>query len=232
MRRHRLFFVSICTLMTGFCAQAQDPLAAVYARIDAAASKFKSASADVKQMEHMDAIHEDDVDTGTIKVKRQKAKDLLVRMDLEGSNPQQRVVNGNTARVFRPNSGGPIEEYQLGNYKTFVDQFMALGFGGTSADLRMRYAVKPGGSETIAGEPATRLELTPKSPEMLEQFKRVDLWISDKSGFVLQQKLYEKGKDYLQITYSNIVVNPDLPDSIFHLEVPKGTKTQVVVKKK
>jgi outer membrane lipoprotein-sorting protein len=113
-----------------------------------------------------------------------------------------------------------------------VDQIMALGFGETSSDLRAAYVVKLGGEETLAGEAATRLELTPKSSELLDSYKRIDLWISDKGGYAVQQKLYEKAKDYLLITYANIELNPTIADSVFHLDVPKGTKTDVVIRKK
>jgi outer membrane lipoprotein-sorting protein len=233
MRRYRFFFVLLGTLLaTGARAPGQDPLAAVFARIDAAAARFKGLTANIRRVDHMDAIHEDDVDTGTIKVKRQKPKEISVRLDIQGTNPQQAVVNGSTARVFYPNNPGEIQEYQLGKRKSLMDQYMALGFGGTSSELRAAYVVKLGGEETVAGEATTRLELTPRSPELLDAWGRIDLWISDKSGYAVQQKLYEKAKNYLLITYTNIEPNPTIPDSVFHLDVPKGTKKDIVIRKK
>src|ERR1035438_7778747 len=233
MRRHRYFFVLIGTLLaTGVSVPGQDPLAAVYARIDAAALKFRALAANIRRVHHEEVIHEEDVQTGTIKVKRQKPKEIAVRLDIQGTNPQQAVVNGSTARVFYPNNPGEIQEYQLGRHKSLVDQYMALGFGGTSSDLRAAYVVKLGGEETVAGEATTRLELTPRSPELLDAWGRIDLWISDKSGYAVQQKLYEKAKNYLLITYTNIEPNPTIPDSVFHLDVPKGTKKDIVIRKK
>ncbi len=233
MRRYRFFFVLISTLLaTGLSAPGQDPLGAVYARIDAAASQFKGMAANIRRVHHEEVIHEEDVETGTIKVKRQKPKEISVRLDIQGANPLQAVVNGGTARVFYPNNPGEIQEYQLGKHKSLVDQYMALGFGGTSSQLRAAYDIKLGGRETLAGDPTARLELTPKSPELRDEWKRIDLWISDKGGYAVQQKLYEKGKDYLLITYTNIELNPTIPESAFHLDVPKGTKTDIVIRKK
>ena len=233
MRRYRFFFVLIGTLLaTGARAPGQDPLAAVFARIDAAAARFKGLTANIRRVDHMDAIHEDDIDTGTIKVKRQKPKEISVRLDIQGTNPQQAVVNGGTARVFYPNNPGEIQEYQLGKRKSLMDQYMALGFGGTSGELRAAYVVKLGGEETVAGEATTRLELTPRSAELLDAWSRIDLWISDKSGYAVQQKLYEKARNFLLITYTNIDLNPTIPDSVFHLDVPKGTKKDIVIRKK
>ena len=233
MRRYRFFFVLIGTLLaTGASAPGQDPLAAVFARIDAAASRFKGLTANIRRVDHEEVIHEEDVETGTIKVKRQKPKELLVRMDIQGTNPKQAVVNGSKAQVYYPNNPGEIQELELGKKKSLVDQYLALGFGGSSSDLRAAYVVKPCGEETVAGEATTRLELTPKSSELLDAWKRIDLWISDKGGYAVQQKLYEKGKDYILITYTNIELNPTIPDSAFHLDVPKGTKKEILLRKK
>ena len=59
---------------------------------------------------------------------------------------------------------------------------LTLGFGGSSKELQDAYTVTLGGTETIAGESATRLELIPKSKDLLEQWRKIDLWVSDKTG--------------------------------------------------
>jgi len=233
MRRYRFFFVLMGALLaTGARAPGQDPLAAVFARIDAAASRFKGLAANIRRVDHEEVIHEEDVETGTIKVKRQRAKELLVRMDIQGTNPKEAVVNGSKVQVYYPNNPGEIQVYELGKKKSLVDQYMALGFGGSSIDLRAAYVVNFGGAETVAGEATTRLELTPKSPELLDQWKRIDLWISDTGGYAVQQKLYEKARNYILITYTNVELNPTIPESVFHLDVPRGTKKDVVIRKK
>jgi outer membrane lipoprotein-sorting protein len=231
----RLFFVLFGTLAggslprSGLCS-AQDPLMATYAKMDEFAAQFKSLQANFKQVEHIDAIHEDNTDTGTIRVKRPKPK-LMARFDFAGPNPKQVVTNGSNVYIYYPNNPDYIQEIELGKRKSLVDGFLALGFGGNSRELQGAYIVKFGGPEMVAGEKATRLELTPVSSAMLEQFKQIDLWISDKGGYAVQQKLYEKGHDYNVVTYSNVVQNPPLPDSIFKLDVPKGTKKEILVKK-
>ena len=66
---------------------------------------------------------------------------------------------------------------------------------------------------------------------MLQQWKNIDLWISDKSGYTVQQKFYEHGRDYTLITYTSVQFNPEIPDSKFNLDVPKGTKREPLNKK-
>jgi outer membrane lipoprotein-sorting protein len=69
-----------------------------------------------------------------------------------------------------------------------------------------------------------RIELIPKAREVLQQFPKIELWISEATGYPVQQKLYQTGGDYMLITYSDVVINPNLPDSAFKLNVPKGVK--------
>jgi outer membrane lipoprotein-sorting protein len=212
-----------------FVVAAADPsLAETLARMDQAASRFKGLSANVEYVSHMEAIHEDDAETGTILVKRPKPKDLHVKIAIEKPDPKVAVTDGSKVEVFYPRSE-EIQRIELGHKKSLVDMILALGFGGTSRELQSAYSVKLMGVETVAGENATRLELIPKSPEMLEQWKKIDLWVSNKSGYTLRQKFYENGGDYTLITYTNVQPNPEIPDSAFSL--PKGTKRETLNKK-
>jgi outer membrane lipoprotein-sorting protein len=228
--RASLSILAAAAVALAGAAAAGRSLAETLAKMDEAAAQFKGFSANVEHVHHMDAIHEDETDSGTILVKRPKPKDLHVRIEFVKPDPKVAVIDGSKVEVYYPHSG-EIDRYDLGRRRSLLDMFVAQGFGGTSRDLQRDYTVKLGGAETVAGESATRLELIPKAAEMLEQWKRVDLWISDKSGNTLQQKLYENGKDYHLITYTNIKLNPEIPDSAFKLEVPKGTKREILIKK-
>jgi outer membrane lipoprotein-sorting protein len=201
------------------------------ARMDQAAAHFKGLSANVEYVQHMQAIHEDDAQTGTILVKRAKPKEVHVRISIEKPEPKTAVVDGKKVEAYYPRSG-QRETASLDRQSSLVGMILMLGFGGTSKELQTAYVVTLGGVETVAGESATRLELIPKSKEMLEQWKKIDLWISDKSGYAVQQKFYERGNDYLLITYTNVQPKPDIADSAFHLDVPKGTPTEPLNKKK
>jgi outer membrane lipoprotein-sorting protein len=205
-------------------------LAETLARMDQVATRFKGLSANVEYVSHMEAIHEDDSQSGTILVKRPKPKDLHVKISIEKPNPTVAVTNGSTGQVYYPRSGEK-QVVDLSHRRSFVDMILTLGFGGTSRELESSYSVTLGGPETVGGESTTRLELVPKSPDVLEQWKKIDLWISDKTGYTVQQKFYEHGKDYTLITYTNVHLNPNIPDSAMKLEVPPGTKKEILNKK-
>jgi outer membrane lipoprotein-sorting protein len=111
-----------------------------------------------------------------------------------------------------------------------MEQFLKLGFGSNSKDLLDAYSVKLGGPEAIGGEPATRIELIPKSKDLLATFPKFELWISDNTGISLQQKMYQPGKDYSMATYTNMQVLANVPDSAVTLNLPKGVNREYPLK--
>jgi outer membrane lipoprotein-sorting protein len=229
----KLFCAAVAVAGMVFAASAVDPaLAAAFAKMDQAALHFKGVSANVSSVQHMDPIHEDDLQSGTMLVKRPHPKELHVRISFEKPDAKVAVYDGKKVEVYYPRSG-EIQTVSLGQRRSLVGLVLMLGFGGTSKELQDAYDVTLGGAETVAGESATRLKLLPKSKEMAEQWRQIDLWISDKSGYAVQQKFYEHGKDYTLITYTNVQPKPDIPESMFNLklEVPKGTKTEPLNKK-
>ena len=229
----RLALVCALAAMVGMpfrATAAAHSLADTLAKMDQAASRFKGLSANVDYVSHMEAIHEDDSESGTILVKRAHPKDLHVRIAIDKPDPKVAVTDGKKVDVYYPRSG-EVQRLELGHRRSLVDLILALGFGGNSRELQSAYSVKLGGAETVAGESTTRLELVPQSPEMLQQWKNIDLWISDKSGYTVQQKFYEHGRDYTLITYTSVQFNPEIPDSKFNLDVPKGTKREPLNKK-
>ena len=101
---------------------------------------------------------------------------------------------------------------------------LALGFGASGKELKADYTLQELGADTVNGQKAMRLELIPKSKEVLKQLPRIELWISAATGYPIQQKLHQTGGDYMLATYSDVVINPRLPDSAYKLNLPKGVK--------
>ena len=197
------------------------------ARMDKAAQKFTSLSADMRKVSHTGVIDEDTVDVGTVLMKRPKPHDIRMLFEIKPPDPKKLFIDGKKVQIFFPNSLTE-QEYDMSKYKSLLDQFLLLGFGSNSKELENDYTISLGGSEVIAGEKTTRLELIPKSQEMLVHLKRVELWLSDETGMPLQQKFYQPGNDYQVATYTNIKINPSLPE--LKLDVPKGTKKEYPLK--
>jgi outer membrane lipoprotein-sorting protein len=201
---------------------ADTPLDVVLARLDQVSIAFKGLTADIRKVAHTDVVNADDVDSGTIMVKRVKARETWVRIDFTNPRRQNVSIGGGKALVFYPQTN-EATEVDLGKNRGLVDQFMLLGFGSNSAELKNAYSITLGGADSINGEKTTRIVLVPKDREVLAHVKRCELWISDK-GWTVQQKFHTGGGDYQLSTYTHMNPNPIIADKDLKLELPKGVK--------
>jgi outer membrane lipoprotein-sorting protein len=214
-------FLGAATL--GFGApQAGNTLEAAFAAMDKTAASFKGLTAAVRRMSYTEVVDKTDVEEGTIAAKKMKANDTSIRINMTKPDEKVYAVGGGKAWVYTPKTQ-EVEEASLGKSKVLVNQLMLLAFGSNSTDLKSAYTIKLGGTDTVNGEKTTRLELTPKSEEVLKHVKRCDLWISDK-GLAVQQKFFTGGGDYVLTTYTRMTMAPNLPNSAVAFDVPKGVK--------
>jgi outer membrane lipoprotein-sorting protein len=150
---------------------------------------------------------------------------MQMLVDIKQPDAKRVLVTGSKALVYILKNPKEAQEYDLTKkFRGMLDQYLLLGFGSNSRDLQAAYTMKLGQppSETVAGEKTTKIELLPKSAEMLAQIKKCELWISDAKGIVVQQKLYTGGGDYQLATYTNQVTNPAIGE--LSLNLPKGVK--------
>jgi len=70
-----------------------------------------------------------------------------------------------------------------------------------------------------------KLQLTPLSAKVKENFPRIDLWIDPQRGLSLRQQLFQTGGDYRLADYANIRLNQKVPDGAFKLKTSGPTKT-------
>jgi len=214
-----------CILTTFAIAAGGGPLETTLASMDQSAAKFTGLSADLRRAHHTAVINEDTLDIGTILIKRPKAHDTRMLIDVKQPDPKQAAIDSRKLQIYEPKSQ-IVTEYDLGKYRAMVDEYLLLGFGNSSKELQNSYSIALGGPETLGGEKTTRLELIPKTQEALAHLKRVDLWISDTTGLPVQQKFYLPGGDYDLATFGNMKLNPNLPDSAVKLDLPRGVKRE------
>ncbi len=216
------FFVCVLALPALVLAAT---LSQILQTMDESAAAFRSMSAKVRRVAHTAVINEDSVDAGTMYLKRPRPHDLRMLVDLTEPDPKSVAYQGRKVEIFFPKIQ-TVQEYDLGKSKDLVEQYLLLGFGSSGKELSAAYDIRALGEETVAGQKATRLELIPKSKQVLEHLNKVELWISDSGGYPVQQKLYMPGGDYTLITYTDIKVNPDLPDGALRLKLPKNVKRE------
>ena len=132
--------------------------------MDQAAAKFKGLTADIRKVSHTEVVNMDEVREGTIAVKRFKPHDTRIRIDF--TNPRPRMVcdrRGESSGRTNPKTNGSPGSRPGKESRMLVNQFMLLGFGSNSSELKAAYTVTLGGSGPVNGEKATRIELVPKS---------------------------------------------------------------------
>jgi len=217
----RSVFVIFCAL-TATRADAADSLDAVFARIDKAAANFRSLTADMKRTQHTELVNANETDEGTIAVKRFKPDDVRILIDFVKPEPKKIAIGEGRGQVFYPKAN-EVQVADMKKHKDLVNEVLLLGFGATSASLKSSYTISLKGQDTVNGTASALLELVPKNEEIRHTIKTAELWIPE-NGIPLQQKFNESGGDYQLATYSNIVINPNLPDSAVRLEPPKGAK--------
>ena len=221
MRFLRPAFLLLPLLTTCFAA---DQLQQTLDRMDDAAASFRGLRADIGRANYTAVIQDTDRSSGTIVVRRPKPKDMQMKMVIKEPEPQQISFAGRTGHQYNPKTNTDSEINVDKKYGGVVNEYILLGFGASAKDLRQYYTIALGGPETVEGHKTTRIELTPIKPDTTLQMIKAELWISDQTGLTVQQKLNFAGGNYDLATYSNVRLDPSIPESAVQLDMPPNAK--------
>lgn len=199
-----------------------EPLPDVLARMDRAAAEFHSLAAGMKRVQFTAVLSELSEMDGNVRLRRIKNGTQGI---VEFKQPEQRTVfiNGKQVQIYYPKAN-TVEIYDTSKYTSNMDQILLLGFGTSAAELKKSYDVKDGGVQKINGSDTTRIELTPRSDEMKKLITKIELWIPEGQSNPVRAKFSEPSKNYELVDYSDIKVNPALPDSAFAWKLPANVK--------
>lgn len=166
-------------------------------------------------------VNDRSTETGELYLRKGKPPDLLLKFE----KPDQKVIllKKNKAEMFMPKIN-QIQEYDLSKHAGLVDQFLLLGFGTDSDELKKAYDIKYVDEVQLGGDMAVALELTPHDPNVAAQIAKIQLWISEESWLPLQQKFFEPSGDYLETHFSSLKVNRPIPNSTFKIDAPDDAK--------
>lgn len=225
---NRFFIATILIVASAFGArppaEPATQLDAVLNHIDKAGAAFRGMSAKLRRKTHTAVINEDNLDSGTVLLKRAHPKDLRMLIAFTEPDIKSFEFSGHEVQIYYPKMQ-TVQIFDVGKSKALLEQFFLLGFGTSRTDLLANYSVRLVGEDTIDGQKTQRLELIPKSKEVLQHLVKLEMSVAE-NGYPLQQKFYLKGGDYQLATYSDMKINPDLPDSALKLKLPKNTKRE------
>jgi outer membrane lipoprotein carrier protein len=185
--------------------------------MDEVSKTFRSVETNLERTKMTLLVNDKDVASGKLYYMR-AGKEPRLKVEIEKPGQQIVLIDKGKLQIFSPKIK-QVQEASLGTHANAVEQFMALGFGQSSQDLKKNYQVSLGGEEVLDGKKTAVLDLTPKTPGGI--IKAVRMWIDEQKGISEQVKATEPSGDYTVFKYSNIKLNAALPDSIFELKLPK-----------
>jgi outer membrane lipoprotein-sorting protein len=193
----------------------------VLAKIDEASKGFRAIECNLEQSKVTVLVNVTDVSSGKLYYMRTGKSEPRLRVEILKPAQQTLLIDKGKVQLFTPKIN-QVQEASLGGHANVVEQFMALGFGQSSQDLKKNYRISLAGEEMMDGKKTAMLDLVPPTP--LAGIKAIRMWMDEQKGISVQVKITETGGDYGIYKYSNIKMNPGLPDSIFELKLPKGVK--------
>jgi outer membrane lipoprotein-sorting protein len=191
----------------------------VLKQLDSQAGSFQSLTADLERTKVTVVVDDKSTQSGQIAVR----SDGKMRIELTQPDPQTILRDGDNFYIYNPKIHR-VEEYNLGNRKSVVDQFLLLGFGTSGSSLKDSYTISLQGEESLDGRKVLKLELLPKTAEVLKQLSKILLWLDESTWLPIQQQFFESGSgDYFIIHYRNLKRNVRIPDGDFKPHWPHGT---------
>jgi outer membrane lipoprotein-sorting protein len=223
MRLGSFLVLLLGSLCLAASSSAQSPsLDQILSRMDQTGAGLHSMSCQISQKKWTDILEEfDKGESGRFYFLKKNGK-VYLRKDIAQPQENSLVIADGKVTFYQPRIK-QAQEYNLGKNKDKAE-FLLLGFGSNKEALKNAYAIRLVGDETVRGRLCHILELTPKSERVSAFFPKIVLWIDSQMNVPIRQKLVEPTKDYLLIDFEGIQLNPPIPDSLFHMKLPKDVK--------
>jgi len=192
-------------------------------RMDEGSKKLKTVSAKLHELSYNAVIQDTTTQEGELRLRRGKNGLSGVLMFTTPNDEHSIGFNGRTIETYFPKAN-QVDVMNVGKNAAQLDQFILLAFGAAGSDLEKNYEVSLAGTQAVNGTTCDHLELIPKSPEARKFATKIELWIPQGQSNAIQEKVTEPSNDYILNTYSEVKLNPSLPDSAYELKLPPGVK--------
>ena len=207
-------------------AFAAGDLKTTLAKLDAAAAKFKSTSADFEFNSVItDPIPDTEVQKGAAYYQRKGNTFQMAAHILEVNGrkvPKTYVYSGGKLKLNEP----LINQVTTLNSMSQYEGYLMLGFGAGGKDLADKWDITDDGPEVVHGIQTEKLELVAKDPKIKKNLPKVTVWIDLERGVSLKQ-VFDQGQGQSRTCiYSNIKMNESLPGDAFTFKT--DSKTQYI----
>jgi outer membrane lipoprotein-sorting protein len=216
--------VLLAALSCGHAAFAADDLNSVLSRLDAAAAKFHTTSADFEwDSSQTDPIPDTDVQKGMEYYERTASGfQMGVHIATDDGQPSPKVLVCCVKGAVQLYEQLPDQVTTLSKLSQYEDWFR-LGFGASGKDLKDKWEIQYDGTETVDGVKTAKLELVPKDPTVKKNLPKVILWIDPDRAVSLKQEFEEGQGQSKTCIYTDIKLNQPLPKDAFTFTTDKKT---------
>jgi outer membrane lipoprotein-sorting protein len=203
-------------LLTGVLrAATPTDLDSILAKMDRTAAGFRGAHADFNWTMVNSVVNDRFEQTGRIYFER-RGGEAKMFADIDPPDAEQVLYSGGKIQIYKQKLG-TVDVFNAGTHREEAETFLGLGFGSSGAELRKSFDVTYAGEEKVGDVVAAKLELTPKSESVRNEFPQILLWINPQNGISVQQKLIQKNDSYKLARYSNIRLTQKISDKVFKL---------------
>jgi outer membrane lipoprotein-sorting protein len=208
----------------GAPAHAAGDLKATLARLDTAAARFHTTTADFEfQSVQTEPVPDTSVQKGVVYYKREGGTfQMGVHINKVDEQPVPKIITcceGGKVQLFdiKPN------QLTILNKLTGFETYFMLGFGASGKELASKFDITDAGQETIDGVVTEKLEMIPKDLNVKKNVTKVTLWMDLDRGISLKQLFNEDPAHYRVCTYTNIDMKKPLPKDAFTIKTNKQT---------
>jgi outer membrane lipoprotein-sorting protein len=198
-------------------ASAADNLQTTLAKLDQAAARFRSTSADFKFVTvQTDPVPDTDTLQGAAYYER-SGNDfkMAAHIDTDNGRPAKKVYMF-TQGQFRLYEPGIHQITVFTRANKFADYIM-LGFGASGKQLADKWDITDLGPEAVDGVQTEKLELVAKDPTVRKNLPKVTVWMDLNRAISLKQVFDEGQGQTRTCAYTNIKTNQSLPTGVFEI---------------
>ena len=196
-------------------------LSEILSRMNDAAKRLRTLSANLTYTKVTVLVNDKSTEEGRLFFRKGKPPEIRIEMQ----QPESKVIllKKNKAEIYLPKIN-QLQEYSLEQKSGLVEEFLLLGFGSETGELKKSYSLKYIKEEDIEGDTTAVLELTPRKESLASQLTKIQMWVSEESWLPSQQQFFEPGGDYLIARYREVKVNLRILPSTFEIHPAEGAK--------
>jgi outer membrane lipoprotein-sorting protein len=216
--------VALIAIVSAGAAQAPSQTTdTILTKMDGVSRNFAGMEASIERVAFTYFADDESKEDGTIYFSR-RSGETRIRVEITTPAPKSVLIDKGKAQIFNPKIN-QVQEYRLDQAKQRdLAEFLLIGFGQSSADIRKLYDPSIKGTEAIDGKKATLLELKPKAgTPAAAQITSIVLWLDQDRWVPIRTRIMMPNKDSNTVTYRNVKMGTPKA-SAFDLKMPKNVK--------